>query len=627
MSLFHELKRRNVFKVAVAYTVAAWVLLQVVDLVLESIHAPAWVMQVFLLVAVLGFLVAVIIAWTYEITPEGLKRDSEVQREQSIARHTAKKLDKLTVVLLVVVLLVVIADRLIPESSDSPEPLVTEAIVSPAQLLVTEKEPAVSIVPPVAASIASLAVMPFANMSADLDNEYFSDGISEELLNLLVQVNGLRVPSRTSSFSFKGKNMDIKEIARQLSVAHILEGSVRKSGDQLRITAQLIDVSTDTHLWSKTYDRKLENIFAIQDEIAREIVKELKISLATSGLISRDEERPTEDMQAYQDYLRGRYLFIQRGIPSLKASIEALQSAVARDSQFVEAWASLSLTAATIRSWDPDNADTYIQISQAAGTRALELDENSAIAMTGLGQLKVDQLIWAAGLDYLQRAASLSKDANPSYFYGNALQSAGYITAAHKQFEKAEVLDPAYPQLQAFMGINARNRGDLMAAKVYFQRAIAGGSIHGQYGMYALALQAGDIESATAYLDSMGAVNSYYQDGATAVISTALANPDNADYRERAIKAVTGSLDLMFLNHIGTTGDIMQQLKVLLAKDGVSRTTLALNSDLWIPELTNLRQLPEFKQFLRDIGLVELWKTRGWPDLCQPLGEDDFECR
>ncbi len=464
-------------------------------------------------------------------------------------------------------------------------------------------------------------------MSADPDNEYFSDGISEELLNLLVQVNGLRVPSRTSSFAFKGKNMDIKEIARQLSVAHILEGSVRKSGDQLRITAQLIDVSTDTHVWSKTYDRKLENIFAIQDEIAREIVKELKISLATAVLISRDESRPTEDMQAYQDYLRGHYLFIQRGVPSLKASIAALQSAVASDPQFVEAWASLSLTASTIKGWDPDNADSYTKIAQAAGTRALELDENSAIALTGLGQLKVDSFDWAEGLDYLQRAASLSKDVNQTYFYGNALQSAGYATAARKWYEKAETLDPAYPQLQAFIGFNAHNRGDLIAAKLHFQRAIAGGNRNGQVGMYSLALQAGDINNAIVYLGELVAENTYYQDGTVEVISAALANPGNAEYRERAIKIALENSDFRFLSHVGATAESMRQLQVFLAEGDDNLVSVVFSVHIWSPEFTNLRQLPEFKQFLRDIDLVELWKTRGWPDLCQPLGEDDFECK
>jgi len=629
MSLFNELKRRNVFKVAVAYTVAAWVLLQVVDLVLESIDAPAWVMQVFLLIVVLGFVVAVIIAWAYEMTPEGLKRDSEVQREESIAGHTAKKLDKLTVVLLVVVGLMVIADRLIPESSNSKEPIASE--VEPASSvessLVNESLSVVE--PSTAPTITSLAVMPFANMSADPDNEYFSDGISEELLNLLVQVDGLRVPSRTSSFAFKGKNMDIKEIARQLAVAHILEGSVRKSGDQLRITAQLIDVSTDTHLWSKTYDRKLENIFAIQDEIAREIVQELKISLDTAGLASRAEFRPTEDMQAYQDYLRGHYLFIQRGVPSLKASMEALQSAVASDPQFADAWAALSLTASTLTGWDSDNIASYTQIAQAAGTRALALDKNSAIAMTALGQLNADQFNWAIGLDYQQRAASISKDVNPSYFYANSLHRAGYLSEARKLYEKAEALDPAYPQLQAYIGYNARSLGDPAAARLHFQRAIDGGNINGQIGLYSMALLEGDIDSAVTYLGFLGSGGFIYQDSMWEVMSMWLKNPDNPEHRESAIKAAKESFDFGFLNHIGVTADIMKLLQDALLADerGRNVVVVSLSIALWMPESSNLRQLPEFKHLLRDIGLVELWKTRGWPDLCQAVGEDDFECK
>jgi len=412
-------------------------------------------------------------------------------------------------------------------------------------------------------------------------------------------------------------------------VEHILEGSVRKSGDQLRITAQLIDVSTDTHLWSKTYDRKLDNIFAIQDEIAREIVQELKISLDTAGLTSRAESRPTEDMQAYQDYLRGHYLFIQRGVPSLKASMQALQSAVARDPQFVDAWAALSLTASTIRGWDPDNIASYTEVALSAGIRALELDENSAIAMTSLGQLQTDQFNWAKGLEYLQRAAAISKDVNPSYFYANALHSAGYLTAARKQYQKAEALDPAYPQLQAFIGFNALALGDPAAARLHFQRAIDGDNLNGQVGLYHMALLAGDLDSAANYFDFFGPRDSAYQGRSAEIISEALRNPDNSDLRESAKKAAMESIDISFLNHIAATTDSMSVLQEGLLLDERSRSLVAgrLKYSLWMPEFSNLRQLPEYKQFLRDIGLVKLWKTRGWPDLCKPIGENDFECK
>jgi len=620
VSFFAELKRRNVFRAGIAYVVASWLFLQVIDFALDVIDAPNWIIQVLVLLAAVGLPAILTFAWVFEMTPEGLKRESEIQPEDSVTSHTARKLDKLTIVLLVSAILIVVVDRFVPESGPDSEPNTENTASLKPESAVTEES---------APKMPSLAVLPFANMSSDPDNEFFSDGISEELLNLLVQVDGLRVPSRTSSFAFKGKNMDIKEIARQLAVEHILEGSVRKSGNQVRITAQLIDVKTDTHLWSNTYDRELENIFAIQDEISREIISELKVALDTTGLISRDESRPTNNMQAYQDYLRGRYLFIQRGVPSLKASVKVLQSAVALDPTFTEAWAALSVTAATLSGWDYDNSTTTNQIALDAGNHALQLDRNSATAMAGLGLLNYNKGNWQVSLELLKRASELSKDSNPSYFYGLILQATGYSTEAHQAFLKAEQLDPIYPQLQSYLGTNAMTRGDMTSARVHFQRTIDGGNANGVTDMYWLELETGNLDSAIGYLQDTSALAEAglvtgYNKVSIAAISAAIKDPSQL---KNGIDAAVTEQDIVTLNHFGAIPEIMDSLNNSLTNGELLKISIELGNFLWTPGFTSLRQLPEYRQFLTNIGLVELWKVRGWPDFCQPTSGDDFICK
>ena len=268
MSFFEELKRRNVVRVGVVYLIAAWLLAQVADLLLENFNAPDWVIQAILVVLIIGFPLALIFAWAFELTPEGLKKEKDVDRSQSITPVTGRKLDRAIIVILVIALSYFIWEsRVQHQHSEAPE---QQAVVEPA---------------PAEPSAKSIAVLPFVNMSSDPEQEYFSDGISEEILNSLAKIKELKVAGRTSSFAFKGQNQDLRQIGDTLGVEHILEGSVRKSGAQVRITAQLIQVDDGFHLWSETYDRELTDVFAIQDEIATAILKQLKAALLEDGQV------------------------------------------------------------------------------------------------------------------------------------------------------------------------------------------------------------------------------------------------------------------------------------------------------------------------------------------------------
>ena len=256
MSFIRELKRRNVFRVGIAYGVTSWLLIQVTDILLESIGAPPWVMQTMFVLLGVGFVIAIFFAWAFELTPEGVKREADIDRSQSITPHTGRKLDRAIIAILVMALGYFVVDKFFLSAPVSTQEIVTTHTAEAP----VEKEQAPQ----------TIAVLPFVDMSAEGDNEYFSDGLTEELLNILAKIRELRVAGRTSSFAFKGKDEDLRSIGEKLSVATILEGSVRKDDkrNRVRITAQLINVEDGYHLWSETYDRDLDDIFAIQAEIA-----------------------------------------------------------------------------------------------------------------------------------------------------------------------------------------------------------------------------------------------------------------------------------------------------------------------------------------------------------------------
>jgi TolB-like protein len=624
MSLFKELERRNVFRVGVAYVVAAWVFLQVADLVFDAINAPDWVLQALMLLIGLGFIAAIIIAWAYELTPEGIKREKDVVRGESITHETANKLNRITIGLVIAALAVIVIDRLLPEQGQSgvQEPPQAAAAPDPSVAQPTEEatQPAEK----------SVAVLPFVNMSSDPEQEFFSDGISEEILNVLVRIDDLRVPSRTSSFAFKGLNTDIREIAGQLDVGHILEGSVRKAGNRVRVTAQLIDVSTDTHLWSETYDRELEDIFAIQDEIAGHIVDAMKLVLSADGT-HQGSAKHTADVGAYESYLRGRYLFLQRGVDSLTEAVAAHRAAVTQDPDFADAWAALAQTAVTLAGWDTDNAADHLAPVEDAARRALELDPESATALSALGLMHEYRLEWAQALDYMEQAAAVARDSTPLYWYASLLESAGYVIEADPHYQAAERLDPVYPQLQYGLGLHALHQNNVETARQHMQRAIDGNNANGWGGMAFVYLLDRDIDGFRAMLEAQAQYFAQSRlpdpDGRwRGALMDVLAALDDPDERARGVAGAWQMNDFSALMWLGAEEEILAKLRNALESGNTEVLANSLNASIWFPALKDVRQMPGFKLLLRDAGLVDLWHERGWPDLCRPLGADDFDC-
>ena len=429
MSLFQELKRRNVIRVGTTYFVASWLLLQIVDVLVPILDLPAWVGKLVFLFLAIGLVPSLIFSWAYEMTSEGLKRDSEVVADQSIARHTAKKLDRMTIVLLLIVVGIVVIDRLIPESVDAP-----------AQSPATDK---VAEIPVPVDDRQSVAVLPFVNMSDDDSNEYFSDGISEELLNVLVSIETLRVPSRTSSFTFKGSNKKLSEIGRELGVAHVLEGSVRKAGNRIRVTAQLIEVSTDTHLWSGTYTRDLDDIFAVQDEIARAIVDALQLTLSGADQ-QKLESHSTDNVDAYNKYLVGRHLWNQRTPESLRGAVSALSEAVEMDPEFDQAWSALADSYVLMPEYNAGAIEEYIPLAREAVTKALAINPDSARALTTSAYYKAYYgYDWDGSVADFERAIELAPGyATAHQWFGEILNQVGRLDEALIQLRLARKADP-----------------------------------------------------------------------------------------------------------------------------------------------------------------------------------------
>jgi len=280
-SFFEELRRRNVYRIGVAYAIVTWLFLQVIDIVAPIFDLPNSAPKLALTLLAIGFPIALIFAWAYEITPDGIKRETKVDRSQSITSRTGRRLDLLIIGVLVVVVGMLLVDKfLLPGSPETTE-IIADEVTDPPEI------------------VPSVAVLPFTNMSADADSGYFSDGLADTVLHMLAQVRELRVAARTSSFQFRDQTLDIAKIGEQLNVSTILEGSVQRSGDKIRVTAQLIDVSNGYHLWSGNFDRDLVDVFAIQDEIASEVVA---LALINSG----DIERGSFLMQSFLD-LQERY--------------------------------------------------------------------------------------------------------------------------------------------------------------------------------------------------------------------------------------------------------------------------------------------------------------------------------
>lgn len=425
-SIFAELRRRNVYRVGLAYIIIAWLVLQVLDILVPLIGAPDWVPQLFLFVLAIGLPIALLFAWVYELTPEGIKRQSEVDQSESITGQTGRRLDTVIIGIFIVSVGFLMVDRwyLAPRQ---PAP------VSSAD---TESTAAIG--------EASIAVLPFANMSADKSSGHFSDGLADTLLHMLAQVSDLRVAARTSSFQFRDHNADIAEIAQRLNVSSVLEGSVQKSGSQIRITAQLIDAESGYHLWSGTYDRSFDDIFTIQDEIAEQVVAALKISLLGEEK-QRLQQHATDNVEAYTEYLLGMHGIDESSFQGLEEAVTHLKRATELDPNYALAHAALGRSYLDMSQTGALAEQELLTLSGPAADRALELDPNLPEAIALKAALRyISQEGGDEGVEtMLQRAVRLGpNDVVAHEYYATFLSLENRPHEAQAVIDKALTLDP-----------------------------------------------------------------------------------------------------------------------------------------------------------------------------------------
>lgn len=435
-SFFTELKRRNVIRIAIFYGAGAWLILQIADVLLEVLDAPDGSLRLVALILALGFPFALILAWAFEITPEGIKRESELDRNELDTARTTRKLDLATIGLLIVAILMLAWNQFSGRDPQAP------AIAGPRDL--------------------SIAVLPFVNMSVDPENEYFSEGLSEELLNVLARIDDFRVAGRTSSFAFKGQQQDLRAIGERLGVANILEGSVRKQGNQIRVTAQLIDTRSGYHLWSDTYDRRLDDVFAIQDEIATEVVKALKLTL-----LAADEtviqQTAKGDVEAYNHYLRGQFHVRLRTRDGLERALEEFQQASLVDPDYAPPYAGIAMVYALLDNYSYRSLTETGELANRALDRALELDPLSDEAWAVRGLLLGQGPGAAQRKDEARAALERAIEINPNNAYAHFWLSsllAPDIEAMRASLRRAYALDPLSPVIIYRRAMDALQAGD-----------------------------------------------------------------------------------------------------------------------------------------------------------------------
>jgi len=617
---FAEVKRRNVYKVAVAYAVVAWLLIQVATQVFPFFEIPNWAVQLVVLVTVIGFPIALVLSWAFEITPEGIKREEDVDRR--IVRKTGRKLTGVIIAVAFVAFglflfqLVGIGRRATQSDAEHRE---RQSVTA---LPVNEK---------------SIAVLPFVNMSSDQENTYFVDGLTEEILNRLAQIKALKVPGHTSSFAFKNQNRDLRQIGAALGVAHALEGSVRKSGDRLRITAQLVRTSDGYHLWSQAYDRKLDDVFAIQEEIARAIADALSVQLKLGG--EGQHERPTQDMAAYGNYLEARALITQRTADNLRRATALLEAAVQRDPGFAKAWAALAQTRALGFYYLVVPMKQSLEGAESAARKALTIDDSLGAAHSVLADVLRDRYDWLPAEAEYRRALELSPgEVETHNQYAQMLLKVGHLDAALEHANRACELDPLAWVPPSIAALIQLSRGDLAQSRVWLNRfekvrgKIEGFQIRLEL-FYALAKHDTDLARRALAMARSSSAPEFSSAADKKLIETmdhALASADNSSEPPPHLVATLeevqalGALDIT-KEFAAVAVFVKQQEAALAALRFESRRGFD-PAFIWTPSFQPVRNEPRFLELLKTMKLPEYWRVAGWGDFCRPKGGDDFEC-
>jgi TolB-like protein len=598
---FTQLKRRNVFRVAVGYLAAAWLVLQVVNNLSGPLDLPAWVASLTTLLLAIGLPIALVLAWLFEFTPQGLQRTAaDGAPDNVVVTETTRRLDYVIIGLLAVV----------------------AVLFATEQLTGRRNTPAAAASTNAGRSEPSIAVLPFADMSPNRDQEYFSDGLSEELLNQLAQLEDLRVIGRTSSFAFKGKNDDLRTIGATLGVNHILEGSVRKAGERIRITAQLIDPADGSHLWSNTYDRDLDDVFAVQDEIAMAVAEILQVSLGVGAL----GQMPgmTRNLAAYDEYLKAKAALSGYTIETVERAAQHLRRATELDPSFAMAWVNLYLAYAQGVITVPTKARDWRALAADALSKAEALTPQAPAVLLARAEAATTRL--AAGAIYAELMApgkSATFDSVWRPRVGLYLMEVGRTRDAMTQLERARSTDPLDAVAVFYLATAHEMSGNPTTALGEFDRSSALGSGLAPGGALLAALAMNDraeIERRFANIEANPLAGTGVNLAMKPFLDDRAAAPAEIE-RRRAIALAAGDrFALAILSHWAAYYGAPELALKLFRDTGRS------NQGYWYGLHRETRKLTGFKDVVRDFGLVDYWQTYGWGDFCKPMTGGDFEC-
>jgi adenylate cyclase len=590
-TFFQELKRRNVIRVGAAYAVVAWLLIEVSDTIFPRLGIPEWTVTFVIVLLLLGLPLALFLAWAYELTPDGLRRETEVATQEAGSTGSRRRMDRFIVAGLVVVIAIMGAERIWFAGGEAPSLSDSTGEIS-------------------------IGVLAFANMSEDPENEHFADGISEEILNILAGIEGLRVASRTSAFSFKGQGAGIPEIARALNVSHVLEGSVRRQAGRVRITAQLIRADTDGHLWSQTYDRDLSDIFQVQEEIAAAITEALEAVLGTRRVVV---EASTDDLEVYERFLRGRALLHRR--VEIDRAIEDLRWAVERDPAFGEAWAYLAVAYGVAPGYRTEisNQSARDGAADALG-HASRLAPNDPLVLAFQGTDRSRRGDFVGGVELLRRAASMrTPDSNPVLWYGQHLLMAGYPGDALEVLDRAADMDPMSGLVHGWLAHAYLALGRMEEAETHTARAVdRGWSVAARFFAVEL-FRRGDLERASYWWEQFG-------DGTSRPDFAVFTEPERRGELLEALDAILGPVPHDELALWGREEEFLD--RAFAASEAGYLDVWNLRAP-WQGSDLRLREHPRFFELARQIGLMDLWEIRGYPPGCTRIASaegDRLDC-
>ena len=581
-NFFAELKRRNVYKVAVAYAVIAWLLIQAASILFPTFEAPAWVMKILVVILALGFLVALAFSWAFEITTEGIQRESEVAPEQSAGAHVGRKLIGLTIALAVIA-----AGLLAYQLLHSRSPIA-----------------AMSAVVPIGANAKSVAVLPLVNTSGDPTNEYFSDGLSEELIAVLAKLPELKVIGRSSSFLFKGNAGDSKSIGEKLGVTHLIEGSVRRQGERVRIVAELISAADGRELWSETYDRELKDVFAVQTEIASAVAEQMKVKLL--GRTAQSDAMPSsQNLAAHNAVLQADFYFQQQTSESLQRAITFLQEAVQLDPSYAFAFAKLSQAwrqyGASFASDDSDKA--YAEARRAA-EKAVGLAPELVEAHKALGWVAMNpNLDFRTAEKEFRRALQTSpSDAAAKNALSYALMAQGRVAEAEQVCREALAMDPLLTTLWYNLGRLAVATGRYKEAEETFRKGLELQPHAARFHTYLATIDILQNNPAHSLQNAQLESDVFWRDYALALTEQAQSNRSAADSALKNFSskyATTGAYQIALLYAVRKEPDEMfRWLDNAYATHDSGLTQLAIT-----PFLLHYRDDPRFIALCQKLGV------------------------